>query len=111
MKDITLNEPMTAPMPTAAVSAVKTQTNASAVSADQLVQALYEQADAQNRIADQLEKMNDYLGDMSQMLYACLHSHSMSLDGIDRSLGEIAEQVENAQGRPLADRQPAPAAR
>lgn len=111
MKDITTNEPMTAPMPTAAVSAAKTQTNASTVSTDQLVQALYEQADAQNRIADQLEKMNDHLSDMSQMLYACLHSHSMSLDGIDRSLGEIAEQVENAQGRPLADRQPATAAR
>ncbi|PST46075.1 hypothetical protein CPA40_07705 [Bifidobacterium callitrichos] len=106
MKDITTNEPMNAPMPTTAVSAVQTQTNASAVSADQLVQALYEQADAQNCIADQLEKMNDHLSDMSQMLYACLHSHSMSLDSIDRSLGEIAEQVENAQ-KLLDDRQPA----
>lgn len=111
MKDITLNEPLTVPMPTAAVSAAKTQTNASAISADQLAQALYEQADAQNRIADQLEKVNDQLSDMSQMLYACLHSYSVSLDGIDHALGEIAEQVENAQGRPLADRQPATAAR
>ncbi|OZG59218.1 MULTISPECIES: hypothetical protein [Bifidobacterium] len=111
MKDITLNEPMTVPMPTAAVSAAKTQTNASAVSADQLVQALYEHVDAQNRVADQLEKMNDHLSDMSQMLYACLHSHSMSLNGIDRSLGEIAEQVENTQ-RPLpTDHQPATATR
>lgn len=106
-----MNEPMTAPMSATAVSAVKTQTNASAVSADQLVQALYEHVDAQNRVADQLEKMNDYLSDMSQMLYACLHSHSMSLDGIDHALGEIAEQAENAQGLPSADRQPATAAR
>ncbi|KAA8828593.1 hypothetical protein [Bifidobacterium myosotis] len=111
MKDITLNEPMTVPMPTAAVSAAKTQTNASTVSADQLVQALYEQADAQNRIADQLEKMNDQLSDMSQMLYACLHSYSVSLDGIDHALGEIAEQAENTQ-RPLpTDHQPVTATR
>ena len=111
MKDITLNEPMNAPMPATAVSAVQTQTNVSAVSADQLVQALYEQADAQNRIADQLEKMNDHLSDMSQILYACLHSHSVSFDGIDRSLGEIAEQVENTQ-RPLpTDHQPVTATR
>ena len=108
MKDITLNEPM----PTATtVSAMDSRANASAISADQLAQALYEQADAQNRIAAQLEKMNDRLSDMSQMLYACLHSYSVSLDGIDHALGKIAEQAENSQGLPSADRQPATAAR
>lgn len=84
MKDITMTVPGTA---------IVADKRADVSVANRLVQALREQTEAQNRIADQLEELNDRLGAFEAMMYAHMRANSISLDDIDQSLSDIADNI------------------
>lgn len=88
MRDIT----MTAPAANTTVSTSTADKRANLLSR-QLLQALREQTEAQNRIADQLEELNDRFNSFEAMMYVHMRASSVSLDSIDQSLDEIGQHL------------------
>lgn len=89
MKDIT----MTAPAADTTATAIVAMEERADLRSCQLAHALLEQAEAQNRIAKQLGGLNNRLASFESMMYAYMHENSISLDGINQSLGNIADNT------------------